>query len=479
MIGALSLRSRLIAGMVTVAVVLIAVCVAVTLTIRNELIAQVDDRLRTLAPGGPGPGQTPPPWFDELANDPRTPAPESLSQRISDVYQGFISADGELVTVFAPNFADGEYPTPAIDPATLDLDQPVTVTVGAIDGTTTYRVLVQPLGDLIGITGVPIDDVTSTINRLIWLEVAGSVTILIVLAIVGWWVVHLGIRPVKTMTQTATRIAAGDLSVRVPALAPGTESGDLAVALNQMLGRIETALDERAQSEDRLRQFVADASHELRTPVTSIRGYAELYRVGGLDDPDALTDAMRRTEQEAARMGRLINDMLTLARLDEQRPLAQEPVDLSQLLRDAAGDARASAPDRTITVDAAQPNIITGDEDHLRQVIANIVSNAIVHTDSTIHLHSIPDRDGAVIEIVDHGTGMPPDVVERVTERFFRADPSRSRQRGGSGLGLAIVDAAVAAHGGTIDITSTPAHGTTVRLTFPSPAAPPLQGSLP
>ena len=169
-------------------------------------------------------------------------------------------------------------------------------------------------------------------------------------------------------------------------------------------------------------------------------------------------------------MGRLVNDMLVLARLDEHRPLAQQPVDLSLLVRDAAADACASAPGRTIIVDAPRPNFVIGDEDHLRQVIANVVSNALVHTDGPIHLHSAEDGGRAVIKVIDHGDGMPPDVVERVTERFFRADPARSRRRGGSGLGLAIVDAAVTAHGGSIDITSIPGQGTTVRLSFPGAA---------
>ena len=263
-------------------------------------------------------------------------------------------------------------------------------------------------------------------------------------------------------------LADGDLGVRVPELAPGTESGELAVALNRMLGRITTALDERAASEDRLRRFVADASHELRTPVTSIRGYAELYRVGGLGDPDALADAMRRTEQEAARMGRLIDDMLSLARLDEHRPLARRPVDLTQLVSDAAADARASAAGRAIAVDAPTANVVIGDDDLLRQLVANVVGNAVVHTDGAIDLRSVREGDRAIIEVRDHGDGMAPEVAARATERFFRADPSRSRQRGGSGLGLAIVDAAVAAHDGTIDIVTTPGQGTTVRLTFPA-----------
>ena len=235
------------------------------------------------------------------------------------------------------------------------------------------------------ITALPLDDVQRTISRLVLVEVIGSLAILAALGVVSWWVVHLGIRPVKKMTETATHIAGGDLSVRVPESAPGTESGELAVALNTMLGHLERALDERAASEARLRRFVADASHELRTPVTTIRGYAELYRHGGLTDPAALDDAMRRTEQEAARIGRLVEDMLTLARLDEQRPLAVHPVDLTALARDAAADARATSPTRPIAVEVtAEPIVIDGDEDRLRQVIANVVGNALVHTDPDV-----------------------------------------------------------------------------------------------
>jgi two-component system OmpR family sensor kinase len=275
------------------------------------------------------------------------------------------------------------------------------------------------------------------------------------------------------MTQTAARIAEGDLAVRVPEANPATESGQLAVALNQMLGTIEDALDERAQSEQRLRRFVADASHELRTPLTTIRGYAELYRIGGLRSPDSLDDAMRRTEQEAGRMGRLVEDMLMLAKLDEQRPLDVRQVDLVLLARDAAADARASAPGRTIMFETAVDSlVVTGDEDRLRQVIGNVVGNALVHTDDgvpvTIRVRIDDDRGpAAVLEVIDQGSGMPREVAARVKERFFRADPARSRNRGGSGLGLAIVDAAVAAHGGTVEIDSVDGRGTTVRLMFP------------
>jgi two-component system OmpR family sensor kinase len=233
---------------------------------------------------------------------------------------------------------------------------------------------------------------------------------------------------------------------------------------------LEGSLAERAASENRLRRFVADASHELRTPVTTIRGYAELYRHGGLSDPAALDDAMRRTEQEAARIGRLVDDMLTLARLDEHRPLDVRPVDLAALARDATSDARAASPGRSIDVElGATPIVVEGDEDRLRQVIANVVGNALVHTAPDVPVTIRVDRDAAMatLSVVNRGQGMSADVAARVTERFFRADPSRSRHQGGTGLGLAIVDATVSAHGGAVDIESEPGSGTTVRLTMP------------
>jgi two-component system OmpR family sensor kinase len=304
-------------------------------------------------------------------------------------------------------------------------------------------------------------------------EAIATAVILAALGLVTWWVLRLGIRPIKRMTDAASSIAGGDLSHRVPESASSTEAGQLGVALNQMLGRIEDAFDVRAQSEDRLRQFVADASHELRTPVTTIRGYAELFRSGGLGEPRELEEAMRRTEQEAIRMGRLVDDMLTLAKLDQDRPLETRSVDLAVLMSDAARDAAAVAPGRSIRTDIEGPVVVTGDEDRLRQVLANVVGNALVHTPlgSAIELHLRRDGACAVVDVVDHGPGMPPEIVARVTERFFRADPSRTRHRGGSGLGLSIADAAIDAHGGDIRVQSIAGVGTTVRITLPVGAA--------
>jgi len=476
----MSLRSRLLAGMAFVALVLAVVSVVVTITTRDQLIAQTDDRLTDFAA------------FDReflgRAGAPERPAPDraiqptgppAFPERVSDAYQGYFDADGNLTTRFSPNVGDEQFGAPDVRAADLPDSGRRFLTTEAIDGGATYRVVLQRVGDVVAVTALPIDDVQATISRLIVVELLGSLLILAALGLVSWWVVHLGIRPVKEMTETATRIADGDLTIRIPETSTATESGQLAVALNGMLGHIEGALDERAESEERLRRFVADASHELRTPVTTIRGYAELYRHGGLDDQAALDDAMRRTEQEAARMSRLVDDMLALARLDEERPVDEVPVDLAALARDAVADAEATWPDRVVRVDidaTGGSTVVLGDEDRLRQVIANIVGNAFVHTDPDAEV-AIRVRTGAdevALAVSDTGHGMPADVAERVTERFYRADPARARHRGGSGLGLSIVDATISAHRGSFEVDSAPGRGTTVRFTLPpAPADPP------
>jgi two-component system OmpR family sensor kinase len=272
------------------------------------------------------------------------------------------------------------------------------------------------------------------------------------------------------MTKTASAIADGDLSQRVPDVVPGTEAGELGTALNTMLGRIEHAFDERGRADARLRRFVADASHELRTPVTTIRGYAELYRTGGLREPGELDSAMRRTEAEAVRMGNLVEDLLVLARLDQGRPLQREPVDLDALARDAARDAGAVDPDHPVRAVAAGGVVVPGDADRLRQVVTNLVGNARVHTTpgTPVEVRTFREGERAVLEVADEGPGMPPEVADRAFERFYRADPARSRHRGGTGLGLAIVKATVDAHGGTVSLRSTPGQGTTVRVELPT-----------
>jgi two-component system OmpR family sensor kinase len=270
------------------------------------------------------------------------------------------------------------------------------------------------------------------------------------------------------MAETAGAIAGGDLGRRVPEARAGTEAGDLGVALNGMLARIEEAFDQRTASEARLRRFIADASHELRTPITTVRGYAELYRAGALQERAELDEAMRRTQQEAERMGSLVEDLLHLARLDQGRPVERQAVDLAPLAADAVLDAQAAAPERDVAVDADGPAVVLGEEGPLRQVLANLVGNALVHApDSPVRVRVRTEGGAAVLEVADQGPGMAPTDAARAFERFYRADASRQRHRGGSGLGLAIVEATVRAHGGEVGIVTAPGEGTTVRVTLP------------
>ncbi len=289
------------------------------------------------------------------------------------------------------------------------------------------------------------------------------------MAIVAWWVIKLGLRPLEDMQETAGAIAAGDLSRRIDVVDANTEVGRLGIALNEMMQQIESAFAARAASEGRLRRFVGDASHELRTPLTSIRGYAELFRRGAADRPEDLAKAMRRIEEEADRMGSLVDDMLLLARLDQGRPLERQPVDLTRLTRDAVDDARAVAPNRPIDFSPNGAVFVPGDELRLRQVLGNLLQNANRHTppDTPVHVRVVNGEEEAVIEVADEGPGMATEDANRVFERFWRSDPSRTRSSGGAGLGLAIVAAIAGAHGGRAEVQSAPGQGSVFRVHLP------------
>ena len=235
-----------------------------------------------------------------------------------------------------------------------------------------------------------------------------------------------------------------------------------------MLSQIETAFREREASEKRLRRFLADASHELRTPLTSIRGYAELFRMGAARDSARTERAMRRIEEEAERMGALVQNLLVLARLDQLPEVAREPVDLAELASDAVEDARAAAPDRRIALESNGPAVVSGDASQLRQVVANLVRNALVHTPpgSPIEVSAVSQDGSGVLRVRDHGNGLPNGDPDAPFERFWRSDPSRARDSGGAGLGLSIVSAIVSAHGGSVSAENLDGGGAlfTVRL---------------
>lgn len=453
----MTLRARLLLGTGLIALVLVLSAVVVTRSTRAHLIDQVDAQLLDAGPqlrrGGGG-------------------APDGPTPRLSNLYVGVIDRQGRLTTLHTPDLRGDTAPTPVVgsgDIARLQAGEALTVSSAGSD--TRYRLMAREAGPRgnAAVVGLALDDVDSAIRRLIGVEAVAVVTILAALALVTWWVLRLGVRPIQQMTAVAGAIAAGDLSPRVPEGTAGTEAGALGDALNRMLERIEAAFDERDASEDRLRQFIADASHELRTPVTTIRGYAELYRAGGLADDAELREAMRRTEQEAVRMGSLVDDLLRLARLDQAPALTITTLDLASLCADAVRDALATAPRRTISLVAAGPVMLRGDGDALRQVVTNLVQNSLVHApDATVEVRVAAAGALAVLEVEDDGPGMEADDAARAFERFHRADASRSRHRGGAGLGLAIVDAIVRAHGGTVSLISTPGQGTTARVELPT-----------
>ncbi|MGL5930681.1 MAG: sensor histidine kinase [Dermatophilaceae bacterium] len=327
--------------------------------------------------------------------------------------------------------------------------------------------------------GVPLTSVSQTLTRLVVSSLLIGGVVVTLSLLLARLAVRRAFRPLSRIEDTAAAIAAGDLTQRVPVRQADDEVTSLSDSLNTMLARVEHSFSVREASEERMRQFVADASHELRTPLATVRGYAELYRQGAVPDAAAVASVMERIEAESGRMGGLVEDLLTLARVDEVRDEQTGPVDLTVLAADAVADARARAPDRRITLSGLHreliPTVVSGSEPRLRQVVTNLVANALRHTPSGTPVEMVVGLDGAeaALEVRDHGPGVPPDVSTKVFERFFRADPSRGRAAGGgSGLGLAIVAAIVAAHAGRVGVAPTPGGGATFIVRLPAAADP-------
>jgi two-component system, OmpR family, sensor kinase len=340
------------------------------------------------------------------------------------------------------------------------------VRVSALPGTSTVLVVAQ--------RSTAFDELA---DRTAAVAVGTGIAVLVVIGLLSWALVRREFRPLVRMADAATAIGSGHLTRRVDEAHPASEVGVLGRALNAMLGRLEEAFRQQERSEERLRRFVADASHELRTPVAIVRGYAELFRRGAATRPDDLADAIQRIEEEAGRMGDLVEELVLLARLDEGRPLEREPVDLARLVEDAVAAARAVDPERGWHVDAPVNAVVMGDGGRLRQAIDNLLANIREHTPAgtparvTVHL----DRpDHVLIDVSDRGPGIAETDRARVFERFFRVEP---RSGTGSGLGLAIVAAVVDAHGGTADAGPTPSGGTTFRIRLPLPRRADRSGS--
>jgi two-component system OmpR family sensor kinase len=335
----------------------------------------------------------------------------------------------------------------------------------------TYRVFAERdlRGGGITVVAAPLSEINQRLSRLLAVESLVIAAVLIVLGTVAWAVVRVGLLPLDRMGHTAGAIAGGDLSHRVESADPRTEVGRLGIALNAMLDRLERAFSQQQASEERLRRFLADASHELRTPLASIRGYAELFRMGAARDSEEMEKAMRRIEDEAARMGVLVEDLLTLARLDEIAEVPHTEVDLGGLAEDAVSDARAMAPERTIALAADGDTVVLGDAHQLRQVLGNLLRNALVHTPAGTGIDvTLARDDGHVrLQVRDRGRGLPTDDTGALFERFWRAEGGRERGRAGAGLGLAIVAAIVDAHGGSVAAGNAPGGGAVFTVELP------------
>jgi two-component system, OmpR family, sensor kinase len=512
MLGRLSLRARLILGVIVLAAAGLLAADLVTYTeLRSFEISRTDQALDaahgaieagffggTGPPGGGGGGGNPsvhavnavPPPPSHTAglhqNGPFRPRIGPLADAARGYYVELLTPGGKVVSSrFNPQVSGEKTPSSPKLPATIKFTQSRTgpdrvayFTVGAKKGDTSYRVRasVEPNApDMILVLAAPLAAVDSTLHRLFVIELIATVAVLVGIALLGLWVVRLGLRPLEAMGKTATAIAGGDLSQRVERADQTTEVGRLGLALNSMLAHIEEAVTERDESlsaleasESKLRRFVADASHELRTPLAAVRAYAELFTRGAADRPADLERSMKGITRESERMSVLVEDLLLLAHLDEGRPLTLEPVRLDEVVGEALETARTLEPERPLDVEL-EPTLVSGDRDRLRQVIDNLLSNIRAHTPADAPLRVAVERNDsvAILTVADSGPGLDRGQLAHVFERFYRADPSRARSSGGAGLGLAIVSAVVGAHGGTVTAASEPGHGTTFRVELP------------
>lgn len=477
-----SLVGRLVGiSTVLLAVGLILTGVTATTLLQRNLVQQVDDKLRTEGV--------------QLVN-------ASLNSYPGDGpptdYYATVTQAGETWTLFTPrpevleDKGTPDLPALTYEQAEARGGEPFTV---SSDTGSSWRAVAFPADNVRAVVTIalPLADVTETVRSMVLVLLLSGAIILLAGVFVGRWAVRRSLRPLTHIEQTAAAFAAGDFSQRVPAAPASTEVGRLGEALNGMLAQIERAFAVRTASEARMRRFVSDASHELRTPLATIRGYGELYRMGALTTTDQVDDTMGRIESSATRMGGLVEDLLSLARLDEKRQMHRGPVDLTVVAADAVSDLHALDPSRAarlvplVADGPSGPAVVEGDEAHLRQVVANLVGNVVQHTPPGTAVEiavglaeqgsdepsagpaPVPGRKVGVVEVRDHGPGIDPEHAARVFERFYRVDASRGRDSGGAGLGMAIVAAIVTAHDGRVDLSETPGGGTTVRVEIPAP----------
>ncbi|MEL6891864.1 MAG: ATP-binding protein, partial [Actinomycetota bacterium] len=454
----MKLRTRVLLGFAMIFVVVIAAGVFTVNAQRKQLYDQIDDRLRSTPlpqeararPPGAGPradGAAPADGAAASDAPGRGVAQPVDDESISDLYVAVLTPDDTVRPVI-----EGQLLVDRPDVQSFVDDRPTDdtiITVDGVDGVSAFRALFLTGTDasLEAVVAVPVDDVDDTIRQLTFTFVGVAGLILLTLIVIASWLNRFGLRPIGAMTDVAEAISSGERDRRATVKNDATEAGRLGHAFNLML-------DERDAGEERLRQFVSNASHELRTPLTSIRGYLDLYAAGGFRQPGELDDAIRRLQVEAERMNLLVEDLLVLAKFDEEQPLDISTVRVDEMVRDVAALALAGHPDRHIDVDT--PDEIDVDVDRLRlhQALAVLVDNAIRHTPDDAAIQVAATRTRAHVELVvtDTGPGLTAEEAAKVFNRFSRGDRSRARSTGGSGLGLSIAQAIVHAHGGEISV---------------------------
>ena len=478
----MSLQKRLVALVALLLVIGLAVADVVTYTsVRSFLYGQADNTLAQNESLGFN-------YLTYAAAKNLSVSQADLSRRVSaDVYVVLLDHRGRLM------FSRPSGPPARPDPAPIltkdipvqqvpDIDSRVRVgryagtfrpdpdaavlgSTGDPDGQYRTVAVTVPQGTLV--TSLSLNPTNDTLASLRKVELIASVAVLLAMGVLVFVVVRRGLRPLHQMAGTADAIASGDLTRRVPEGRPGTEVGRLGSALNEMLTQIEGAFAEKSASEERLRQFVADASHELRTPLTSIRGYAELLGRGGFSDETGRRKALKRIEEEATRMGGLVEDLLLLAELDRGRPLRAEPVDLHRVCADAVGDSNAVPHGHHLTLQPGPPVVVVGDAERLAQVAHNLVRNALAHTPpgTDVTVSTGVAQQMGFVKVSDNGPGIPPGVAGRVFDRFYQGDPSRSAS--GTGLGLAIVRAIAEALHGKAEVAGSAQGGATLMVKIP------------
>ena len=486
----MSLRSRLLLAIGAIAIVALGVANIVTYSeLKSFLYQRIDQQLQQSHVGiegwvdsgrhiacfavanGNGPGEGPGgPALEVQSVEIRTVAGTVVGNQSCPAY-----VDGVNYTPNLPRVISGYTPERNGELVTY-FDAPSTQSGGPL-----FRVRASVLqdGDVL-VVAQPLGTTVTTLHRLLLIELVASGAAVVLALLFGLWFVRLGLRPLRVMEETAEAVAEGNLTERIPGESETTEVGRLARTLNVMLARIEAAFGARLaserrlqESEQRLRRFVADASHELRTPIAAVSAYAELFGRGASENKEDLERLMGGIRHETDRMDQLVADLLLLARLDERQPLALAPLDLVPLCADAVRAASAVGPQWPITLEATEPVEVVGEAASLRQVVDNLLGNVRAHTPAGTTTRVVVERvaDGALVQVSDDGPGMAPDEAAHIFERFYRSDPSRSRLQGGAGLGLSIVSAIVARHGGTVTAASAPGSGAT--FTVHLPEAPP------